>query len=92
MLAEAFATGLPAVAVEGPGVADSVRDGVDGRIVAAEPADTCAERLGAVLAELVEDAAQRGRMAERASADAGRFSLAERVAEMEAIYHAAAAR
>ena len=40
VLAEALAAGLPAIAIEGPGVADSVRDGVDGRIVAAEPDST----------------------------------------------------
>ena len=92
VLAEALAAGLPAVAVEGPGVADSVRDGVDGRIVAAEPAATRAPRLGEALAELVVDGERRGRLAERATEDAGRFSLAKRVAEMEAIYLAAVAR
>jgi glycosyltransferase involved in cell wall biosynthesis len=92
VLAEALAAGLPAVAVEGPGVADSVRDGVDGRIVAAEPAATRAPRLGEALAELVVDGERRGRLADRATEDAGRFSLAKRVAEMEAIYLAAVAR
>jgi glycosyltransferase involved in cell wall biosynthesis len=92
VLAEALAAGLPAVAVEGPGVADSVRDGVDGRIVAAEPAAARAERLGEALAELVADATERARMAERATEDAGRFALASRVAETVAIYRAVAAR
>ncbi len=39
VLAEALAAGLPVVALSGPGVADSVRDGVDGLVVPAEPAD-----------------------------------------------------
>lgn len=91
VLAEALAAGLPAVAVEGPGVADSVRDGVDGVIVPSEPAAGRADRLGAALAELVSDPARRRVLAERASEDAGRFSLPKRVAEIEAIYRAAAA-
>ncbi len=89
VLAEALAAGLPAVAVEGPGVADTVRDGVDGRIVTAEPEATRAERLGVALAELVEDPAWRGTLADRAAADADRFALPRRVAEIEEIYLAA---
>ena len=92
VLAEALAAGLPAIAIEGPGVADSVRDGVDGRIVAAEPESTRAARLGSALIELVEDGALRALMAERAREDAGRFALPARVAEIEAIYRAVAAR
>jgi glycosyltransferase involved in cell wall biosynthesis len=91
VLAEALAAGLPAAAVEGPGVADSVRDGLDGRIVTAEPAASRAERLGAALAELVADGALRRRMASRARDDAGRFALATRVGEMEAMYEAVCA-
>ena len=90
VLAEALGAGLPAVAVEGPGVADSIRDGVDGRIVAAEPAATRADRLGLALFELVEDPAGRGAFADSAAADADRFALSNRVEEMEAIYLAAA--
>ena len=86
VLSEALAAGLPAIAIEGPGVADSVRDGVDGRIVAAEPEPTRAARLGPALIELVEDAARRTQMAERARDDADRFALSSRVAEVEAIY------
>jgi 1,2-diacylglycerol 3-alpha-glucosyltransferase len=91
VLAEALAAGLPTVAVEGPGVADSIRDGVDGVIVAAEPAASRAHRLGAALAELVSDPARRRALADRAGEDAGRFALPNRVAEMEAIYRAATA-
>jgi glycosyltransferase involved in cell wall biosynthesis len=91
VLAEALAAGLPTVAVEGPGVADSVRDGVDGLIVSAEPEATRAERLGLALAALVEDSGLRGNLAGRAAADADRFALPKRVAEMEAIYRSAMA-
>ena len=92
VLAEALAAGLPAIAIEGPGVADSVRDGVDGRIVAAEPESTRAAqaRVGADRARRGRGA--RARMAERAREDAGRFALPARVAEIEAIYRAVAAR
>ena len=91
VLAEALAAGLPAVAVEGPGVADSVRDGVDGQIVPADPAAARAQRLGEALAELVEDTERRERMSARAAADAARFALPHRIVEMEAIYLAASA-
>jgi glycosyltransferase involved in cell wall biosynthesis len=90
VLAEALAAGLPAVAVAGPGVADSVRDGIDGRIVAAEPAAGRAERLAAAIGELVGNAGLRGRMAERAEADAGRFALEARIGQVEAVYAAVA--
>lgn len=88
VLAEALAAGLPAVAIAGPGVADSVRDGTDGLIVAAEPAGSQAERLGEAIAMLVADDALRGRFAGRAAADAGRFALDARVGEVETIYRA----
>jgi 1,2-diacylglycerol 3-alpha-glucosyltransferase len=88
VLAEALAAGLPAVAVQGPGVADSVRDGIDGQIIRAEPVATRDRRLGTALAELAVDAERRGLMAERARDDATRFASARRVAEMEAIYRA----
>jgi glycosyltransferase involved in cell wall biosynthesis len=90
VLAEGLAAGLPAVALEGPGVADSVRDGIDGRVVAAEPAAGRAERLAAAIGELVGDADLRGRMAERATADAGRFALEARIGQVEAVYAAVA--
>ena len=76
----------------GPGVADTVRDGIDGRIVPAEPSTTRASRLGASLLELIEDGSLRALMAERAADDADRFALPTRVAEMEAIYESVANR
>ena len=92
VLSEALAAGLPAIAVEGPGVADSVRDGIDGRIVAAAPEPTRAARLGSALGDLVTDGGLRAGMAERARDDAGRFALSARVAQIEAIYRAVSAR
>ena len=86
VLAEALSAGLPAIAVEGPGVADSVRDGVDGIVVAALPADGRTERVAAAIGLLAQDEARRGGMAERARADAGRFSVEGRVGETEALY------
>jgi glycosyltransferase involved in cell wall biosynthesis len=86
VLAEALAAGLPSVAVAGPGVADSIRDGVDGVIVPADPAATRADRLGGALTRLAADPDERGRLAERAAADAERFDLTRRVAEVETIY------
>lgn len=86
VLAEALAAGLPAVALEGPGVADSIRDGVDGLIVADAPGATRATRLGQALAELAGDAERRAEMAQAAARDADRFSLARRIGEVEELY------
>ena len=86
VLAEALAAGLPAVAVDGPGVRDSVRDGIDGIVVPAMPAAELVDRLGAALASLADDEPRRGRMAERASADADRFAVERRVDETLELY------
>ena len=86
VLAEALSAGLPAVAVDGPGVPDSVRDGVDGVIVLATPAADRSRRLGSALLGLVRDDARRAAMSERATRDADRFSVERRVTETEAVY------
>jgi glycosyltransferase involved in cell wall biosynthesis len=86
VLAEALATGLPAVAVEGPGVRDSVRDGIDGVIVPAEPAATLVDRLSEALVALLADAPRRGEMAARAGSDADRFAVERRIGEMVEMY------
>jgi 1,2-diacylglycerol 3-alpha-glucosyltransferase len=86
VLAEALAAGLPAVAIDGPGVAESIRDGLDGIVVAALPEATRAQRLAAALAWLADDADERARMAASARDGAERFDIGRRVAEVEALY------
>ena len=86
VLAEALTAGLPAVAVEAPGVRDSVRDGVDGRIVAADPAATRPARLAEALVDLALNDELRRAMARRASEDAERFDLGRRIDEVEELY------
>ena len=86
VLAEALTAGLPAVAVDGPGVRDSVRDGIDGVVIPAEPAVDRAARLGGALADLVADPVRRADLAARAASDADRFSVAGRVRQTEALY------
>jgi 1,2-diacylglycerol 3-alpha-glucosyltransferase len=86
VLAEALAAGLPAVAIEGPGVADSVRDGIDGVIVPAAPDATRVARLAEQMSALAADGARRRAMAERVRADADRFSVDRRVAEVDGLY------
>jgi glycosyltransferase involved in cell wall biosynthesis len=85
VLAEALSAGLPAVAVEGPGVRESVRHGVDGIVVDHEPASTLPGRLAEALS-LAADPRRRSAMGERARADAERFSIERRVAELEELY------
>jgi 1,2-diacylglycerol 3-alpha-glucosyltransferase len=86
VLAEALASGLPVVAIEGPGVRDSVRDGIDGLVVAAEPADDRAARLGEAIGELAADPTRRAAFAAAARDGAGRFDAAIRIGEMVALY------
>jgi len=86
VLAEALAAGLPALAVDGPGVRDSVRDGVDGVVVPAAPAARRSERLADAIADLAFDPTRRAEMAGRAGGDAARFAVEGRVAETEAVY------
>lgn len=86
VLAEALAAGLPAAAVAGPGVGDSVRDGIDGIIVPAAPEETRDERLGTALATLAGDHDLRARMAANARDGAERFDIGRRVGEVEELY------
>ncbi len=86
VLAEALAAGVPAVAVDGPGVRDSVRDGLDGVVVDAEPSADRAGRLADAALALVRDGARRHELARRARHDADRFDLGVRVGEVEALY------
>ena len=86
VLAEALSAGLPAVAVEGPGVGDSVRDGVDGIVVPALPEPGRAQRVAAAIGVLAGDEAHRRQMSGRAAADADRFSVEARVAVTDALY------
>lgn len=86
VLAEALTLGLPAVAIDGPGVRDSVRDGVDGIVVEAGPPGTRVERMARAMVDLAEDTDRRRQLADRARADAERFSGERRASEVEALY------
>lgn len=88
VLAEAMAAGLPVIAVDGPGVRDSIRDGIDGVIVAAMPPASRPDRLAEAMVTLARDGARREAMARRASVDADRFSVEARAAEVEDLYRA----
>ena len=86
VLAEALAAGVPVVALDGPGVADSVRDGVDGLVVAAEPAGARRGALAAALRELIRDPERRSRLAAAAESGAERFTVAARIASVADLY------
>jgi glycosyltransferase involved in cell wall biosynthesis len=92
VLSEALACGLPVVALAAPGVRDAVRDGVDGTLVAAEPASDRIERLASAIGAVAGDAERRGAMARAAVEGAARFDHAARIAEIVALYRDAAAR
>jgi glycosyltransferase involved in cell wall biosynthesis len=86
VLAEALAAGVPVVALDGPGVADSVRHQVDGVIVPAEPAGERGSRLAAAMRELIRDPERRARLAAAAGAGAERFDVAARIGSMVKLY------
>ena len=86
VLAEALAAGLPVVALAGPGVADSVRDGVDGVVVPSEPPAGRSGRLADALRELAQQANLRATLAAAALAGADRFSVATRIETMLELY------
>jgi 1,2-diacylglycerol 3-alpha-glucosyltransferase len=80
VLAEALACGVPVVARSGPGVADSVRSGIDGMIV------DDVRGLATAIASLASDPDRRREMAAEARQGAGRFDLGARIAQVEALY------
>jgi glycosyltransferase involved in cell wall biosynthesis len=92
VLAEALAAGLPVVALDGPGVRDSVRDGVDGVIVPAEPAADRTVRLAAAIGALAADHPRREALAAAAGSGADRFDAKRRVEEVLALYRELLAR
>lgn len=92
VLAEALAAGLPAVAIDGPGVRDSLRDGIDGMVLASDPGGDRARRMGLALASLAADPRRRAELAAGAQADADRFSVARRVEETEGLYRSVVRR
>jgi glycosyltransferase involved in cell wall biosynthesis len=91
VLAEALALGLPVVAIDGPGVTDSVRDGIDGLVVRGNPAEG-AVALAAALRSLVRDPARRSALAVEAVAGSDRFDAPVRIASMVALYRELLAR
>ncbi len=86
VLAEAMSVGLPAVALDGPGVRDSVRDGIDGRIVTADDPQRRASGLAQAIAWLATDDAARSACAVHARAGAERFAIERRLEQTEALY------
>ncbi len=86
VLAEALAAGLPVDAIEGHGVRDSVRDGVDGEVLTAAPDETRRARLAAAIVGLARDSARRAALAEAAAEGASRFDGATRIIEMVDLY------
>ena len=84
VLAEALAVGLPVVALDGPGVRGSVRDGVDGSVISAGPGEADAS-LARAIVEVASDTARRAAWSRAAADGADRFSASvwiERIVEL----------
>jgi len=91
VLAEALACGVPVVALEGPGVRDTVRDGVDGVVVPRHPESGAPERLASALLDLAKDRQRRDTMSRNARDGAARFALQRRIGEVVELYREALA-
>jgi glycosyltransferase involved in cell wall biosynthesis len=93
VLAEALTCGLPVVALDGPGVSDSVRDGVDG-IVVPRTGDAAADAQGLAdgIIGLLGDPEQRQRMADAGASGRHRFDLENRIRELVDLYGEVLAR
>jgi len=83
VLAEAMASGVPVVALDGPGVREVVRDQSNGRLLPAEREEAFAAAL-AWVAEL--PAAERLRLRRAARATAQHFSMRRNAARLAALY------
>jgi 1,2-diacylglycerol 3-alpha-glucosyltransferase len=92
VLAESLACGVPVVAVAAPGVSDTVTDGVDGRIVAAEPAARRSAAIADALLGLARDPQRRVAMARAGRDGAHRFGVDHRLAQVESVYREAIVR
>jgi glycosyltransferase involved in cell wall biosynthesis len=87
VLAEALTAGLPVVALAGPGVEDSVRDGIDGQVVRGRSEGERGAKLADAILGLAADPEQRRRLAAAAAADAARFDQAGRIEEVVRLYN-----
>ena len=74
------------VALEGPGVRDTVLDAVDGLVVSRDPESAAPERLASALLDLANDPERRNAMARNAREGAPRFALQRRVGEVVELY------
>ncbi|HEX6473978.1 MAG TPA: glycosyltransferase [Candidatus Limnocylindria bacterium] len=86
VLAEALAVGLPVVALAGPGVEDSVRDGLDGVVVRSGSGMDPARALGEAILALAGDRARLAAMATEARQGAERFDVVRRIEETVTLY------
>lgn len=82
VLLEAMQAGVPAVCTPVGGVAEAVRDGINGYVVPHDDVDALAARLGL----LAGDPERRREMGRRARESAMRFTLAAMVDRLEEVY------
>jgi glycosyltransferase involved in cell wall biosynthesis len=88
VLAEAMTTGVPVVALDAPGAREIVQDGVNGRLLVTEDANTLADALAQILTLAP---AQRLAMEQAARRTADEFSLTRCAARLLDVYQQAIA-
>jgi glycosyltransferase involved in cell wall biosynthesis len=83
VLCEAMACGVPCVSVDcGPGIAEIIRDGEDGLVVAVGETDA----LAAGIVRLIEDESLRRTLGKHARENIRRFSIEEITRQWEAVF------
>ena len=81
---EAAASGVPAVAFDAGGIRDWLTDGVNGRLVAADPPDV--RQFADAIVDCLRDVARFSRMQQHARAAAARFDMDGHLAALEGVF------
>ena len=89
VLAEALAGGVPVVTLDGPAVGETVRDGIDGRVVPFARQSERTAALADAMAALALDPRAAAEMGARARGAAERFDTSAAVARVAQLYREA---
>ena len=81
-IVEAMASGLPVVAASSEGAKEIIEDGVSGKLVPVDDAESLAKAIN----NLLDNPAERSRLAHNAQLAAQRFSLARMATDTERVY------
>ena len=87
-IVEAMAAGLPIVAAASEGALEIIEDGVSGKLVPVDDAESLAKAIN----DLLDDPLERSRLGRNAQLAAQRYSLAQMASDTEQVYREVLAR